>query len=65
MPPSPMSPDELRDAMHTLGWTTAREAGLTLGVSRSTVSLWLQGKIRIPLPVGMLIRILVEEKRFT
>ena len=58
-----MSPDELRAAMRTLGYRTQNELAEGIGVSRSAVSLWLEGKVGVPRPVGMLLRMLIAAQR--
>jgi transcriptional regulator with XRE-family HTH domain len=58
-----MAPDELRAAMRTLGYRTQNELALAIGVSRSAVSLWLEGKVGVPRPVAMLLRMLVAAQR--
>jgi transcriptional regulator with XRE-family HTH domain len=58
-----MSPDELRSAMRTLGYRTQNELAEAIGVSRSAVSLWLEGKIGVPRPVAMLLRMLIAARR--
>ncbi|HEX8400668.1 MAG TPA: helix-turn-helix domain-containing protein [Allosphingosinicella sp.] len=58
-----MSPDELRAAMRTLGFRTQNELAQAIGVSRSAVSLWLEGKVGVPRPVAMLLRMLVAAQR--
>ena len=58
-----MSPDELRAAMRTLGYRTQNELASAIGVSRSAVSLWLEGKVGVPRPVAMLLRMLVSAQR--
>ncbi len=58
-----MSPDELRAAMRTLGYATQNDLALAIGVSRSAVSLWLEGKVGVPRPVTMLLRMLVAAQR--
>jgi transcriptional regulator with XRE-family HTH domain len=50
-----MSPDELRAAMRTLGYRTQNDLASAIGVSRSAVSLWLEGKVGVPRPVAMLL----------
>ena len=49
-----MSPEELRSAMRTLGYRTQNDLANAIGVSRSAVSLWLEGKVGVPRPVAML-----------
>ena len=61
--PASMSPDELRAAMRTLGYRTQNDLAEGIGVSRSTVSLWLEGKVGVPRPVGMLLRMLIAARR--
>ena len=46
--------------MHKLGYRTQNELAEAIGVSRSSVSLWLDGKVGVPRPVAMLIRMLVS-----
>jgi transcriptional regulator with XRE-family HTH domain len=58
-----MSPDELRAAMRTLGYRSQNELAAAIGVSRSAVSLWLEGKVGVPRPVGMLLRMLIAAQR--
>ena len=58
-----MSPDELRSAMRTLGYRTQNELASAIGVSRSAVSLWLEGKVGVPRPVAMLLRMLISAQR--
>ncbi|HZH06433.1 MAG TPA: hypothetical protein VEY69_07155 [Lautropia sp.] len=58
-----MSPDELRAAMRTLGFRTQNDLASAIGVSRSAVSLWLEGKVGVPRPVAMLLRMLISAQR--
>ena len=58
-----MPPEELRIAMQKLGYRTQGEFAESIGVSRSSVGLWLEGKIGVPRPVAMLIRMLVAAQR--
>ena len=58
-----MTPEELRRAMRTLGYRTQNDLAEAIGVSRSAVSLWLDGKVGVPRPVAMLLRILVAAQR--
>jgi DNA-binding XRE family transcriptional regulator len=58
-----MSPDELRRAMHTLGYRTQNDLANAIGVSRSAVSLWLEGKVGVPRPIAMLLRMLIAARR--
>ena len=58
-----MSPDELKAAMRTLGYKTQNDVAAAIGVSRSAVSLWLDGKVGVPRPVAMLLRMLVAAQR--
>ena len=58
-----MSPEELKSAMRTLGYRTQNELAQSIGVSRSAVSLWLEGKVGVPRPVAMLLRMLVAAQR--
>ncbi len=58
-----MSPDELRAAMRTLGYQTQNDLAGAIGVSRSAVSLWLEGKVGVPRPVAMLLRMLISAQR--
>jgi len=58
-----MSPDELRAAMGTLGYKTQNDVAAAIGVSRSAVSLWLDGKVGVPRPVAMLLRMLIAAQR--
>ena len=58
-----MPPEELRQAMRKLGYATHGDLAEAIGVSRSSVSLWLDGKVGVPRPVAMLIRMLVNAQR--
>ena len=58
-----MSPEEVRSAMRALGYRTQNELASAIGVSRSAVSLWLEGKVGVPRPVAMLLRMLVAAQR--
>jgi len=49
--------------MRTLGYETQGDIASAIGVSRSTVSLWLDGKVGVPRPVAMLLRMLVAARR--
>jgi transcriptional regulator with XRE-family HTH domain len=58
-----MSPGELRQAMQTLGFRTQADLAAAIGVSRPAVSLWLDGKVGVPRPVAMLLRMLIAAQR--
>ena len=58
-----MSPDELRTSMRALGYKTQTDLAAAIGVSRSAVSLWLEGKVGVPRPVAMLLRMLIAAQR--
>ena len=58
-----MSPQEVRAAMRTLGYRTQADLASAIGVSRSAVSLWLEGKVGVPRPVAMLLRMMVAAQR--
>ena len=58
-----MAPEELRAAMRSLGYRTQNELAAAIGVSRSAVSLWLEGKVGVPRPVAMLLRMLIAAQR--
>jgi transcriptional regulator with XRE-family HTH domain len=58
-----MAPEELRRAMRTLGYRTQNDLANAIGVSRSAVSLWLEGKVGVPRPVAMLLRMLITAQR--
>ena len=58
-----MDPAELRSAMRILGYKTQADVAEAIGVSRSAVSLWLDGKVGVPRPVAMLLRMLVAAQR--
>ena len=58
-----MSPDELKSAMRSLGYRTQSDLANAIGVSRSAVSLWLEGKVGVPRPVAMLLRMLLAAQR--
>ena len=58
-----MSPEELKSLMRALGYRTQSDLANAIGVSRSAVSLWLEGKVGVPRPVAMLLRMLVQAQR--
>ena len=58
-----MSPDELKSHMRSLGYLTQSDLANAIGVSRSAVSLWLDGKVGVPRPVAMLLRMLLQAQR--
>ena len=58
-----MSPEELRSTMRSLGYRTQNDLAQAIGVSRSAVSLWLEGKVGVPRPVAMLLRMLIAAQR--
>jgi DNA-binding transcriptional regulator YiaG len=58
-----MPPEELRQAMRKLGYATHGDLAKAIGVSRSSVSLWVQGRVGVPRPVAMLIRMMVAAQR--
>ncbi|MBA3525883.1 MAG: helix-turn-helix domain-containing protein [Pseudomonadota bacterium] len=58
-----MAPDELKSAMRVLGYRTQNDLAQAIGVSRSAVSLWLEGKVGVPRPVAMLLRMLIAAQR--
>ena len=58
-----MPPEELRSAMRSLGYRTQNDLAQAIGVSRSAVSLWLEGKVGVPRPVAMLLRMLLAAQR--
>ncbi len=58
-----MAPEELRAAMRTLGYRTQADLANAICVSRSAVSLWIEGKVGVPRPVAMLLRMLVAAQR--
>lgn len=49
--------------MTKMGFKTQAELAAAIGVSRSAVSLWLEGKVGVPRPVAMLLRMLVAAQR--
>ena len=49
--------------MRTLGYRTQSDVADAIGVSRSAVSLWLDGKVGVPRPVAMLLRMLIAAQR--
>ena len=58
-----MPPEELRRTMRALGYRTQSDLANAIGVSRSSVSLWLDGKVGVPRPVAMLLRMLLAARR--
>ncbi len=57
-----MPPQELRDTMKELGLGTQSALANAIGVNRSTVSLWLEGRIGVPRPVAKLLRLMHEQR---
>ena len=57
-----MKPEELRHAMEQLGCPTQIALARSIGVDRSTVSLWLEGRVGVPRPVAKLLRLLVSQE---
>ncbi len=55
-----MDPRELRDTMESLGLRTQSALAVEIGVDRSTVSLWLEGRVGVPRPIAKLLRLLRE-----
>ena len=49
--------------MRSLGYRTQSDLAEAIGVSRSAVSLWVEGKVGVPRPVAMLLRMLVAARR--
>ena len=49
--------------MRALGYATQNELAAAIGVSRSAVSLWLEGKVGVPRPVAMLLRMMQAAQR--
>ena len=49
--------------MRKLGYHTHGDLAAAIGVSRSSVSLWAQGKVGVPRPVAMLIRMMLAAQR--
>ena len=49
--------------MRSLGYRTQGDLAEAIGVSRSAVSLWIEGKVGVPRPVAMLLRMLVAARR--
>ncbi len=56
-----MQPEELKAAMIMLGCHTQSALAQEIGVDRSTVSLWLEGRIGVPRPVAKLVRLMVAQ----
>lgn len=53
-----MSPAELRCTMQMMGCRTQQQLADKIGVTRSTVYLWLSGKGAVPRHIAMLLRML-------
>lgn len=54
-----MQPEELRQAMDDLNFRTQSALAESIGVDRSTVSLWLEGRVGVPRPVAKLVRLML------
>ena len=52
-------------AMDRLGYATQSSLAQAIGVDRSTVSLWLEGRIGVPRPVAKLVRLLLVHESTT
>lgn len=48
--------------MDDLGYGTQMALARAIGVDRSTVSLWLEGRIGVPRPIAKLLRLLVLQE---
>ena len=46
--------------MRSLGYRTQGDLAAAIGVSRSTVSLWLEGKVGVPRPVFIFLGLLID-----
>lgn len=57
-----MSPQQLTDALTTLGWTQA-ELARRLGLHVNTVSAWATGKTEIPVYAAEYLRVMVLAHR--
>lgn len=57
--PSPITPDELRAALKSLGWTQA-DLARALGVAHGTVSHWLMSRHTCEGPPALCIRLLLD-----
>lgn len=57
-----MRPEELRMVMDSLGHTSQSALARSIGVDRSTVSLWMEGRIGVPRPVAKLLRLLQAQE---
>lgn len=57
-----MQPDELRLVMGSLGHSSQSALARSIGVDRSTVSLWMEGRIGVPRPVAKLLRLLQSQE---
>lgn len=53
---------EFREHMLAMGCISHEQMARAIGVTRSTVSLWLSGRVPVPLPIAMLVRLMAEEK---
>ena len=54
-----MQPEELRRAMDDLNFRTQSALAESIGVDRSTVSLWLEGRVGVPRPIAKLVRLML------
>ena len=54
-----MQPEELRQAMDDLNFRTQSALAQSIGVDRSTVSLWLEGRVGVPRPIAKLVRLML------
>lgn len=57
--PSPMPPDELREALNILGWTQA-ELARQIGVTHGSISHWLVGRSVCEGPAAACIRLILR-----
>lgn len=65
-PPDPMTPDELRAALDTLGWSQAEAARQLGAANRQTVQRWASGRVPVnPLAaahLGTLLELRLERR---
>lgn len=56
-----LTPEELHRMMRYLGYRSDLDMAKAIGVSRSSISLWRNGRVGVPRPVCMLLRLMVQE----
>jgi len=65
MPHKPMTTAEYRAACSQLGLSPSYSAAPALGISQVTAGRYSSGAARVPMPIALLLRIMIELKKAT